>query len=129
MGGKQYHIRFSHADRKAVEMDFGGIGILFLLQRERTGWTTFSSFLHRGLYKENEDGRLVHAFVQDPIGNDLAGGLLEGYTSERDFTAWFELRKTFEQAFIVSGLCRDPTKSIEEGKTPKNETVPTLPQT
>ena len=34
MCGKKYHIRFSHADKKAVEMDFGGIGIIFLLQRE-----------------------------------------------------------------------------------------------
>ena len=125
MGGKQYHLRFSRADRKAVEMDFGGIGILFLLQRERAGWTTFSSFLHRGLYKETEDGKLIHAFTQDPIGNDQAGALLEEYTSERDIMVWLELLKIFEQAFIVCGLCRDPTKPIEEEKTPKNETAPT----
>lgn len=124
MCGKQYHLRFSHKDKKAVEMDFGGIGHLFLLQRERAGTTTFSSFLHRGLYKENEEEKLVHVFPQDPSGNDLAGALLEEYTREHDFTVWLDLRNTFEQAFIISGLCRDPKKPIEEEKTPKNEMAP-----
>jgi hypothetical protein len=129
MGGKQYHLRFSHADKKAVEMDFGGIGIIFLLQRERSGSTTFSSFLHRGLYKETEEGKLIHTFTQDPFGNDQAGALLDEYTSERNITVWLELREIFFQAFAVSGICRDPTKPIEEEKTPKNETAPTQPQT
>jgi hypothetical protein len=126
MGGKQYHLRFSHKDRKAVEMDFGGIGIAFLIgQRERAGTTTFSSFLHRGLYKEIEGGTLVHAFTQDPIGNDEAGALLEEYTSTRSITVWLDLRETFFQAFVVSGICRDPTKPVKEDETPKNETPPT----
>lgn len=126
MGGKQYHLRFSHTDKKAVEMDFGGIGIAFLVgQRERAGTTTFSSFLHRGLYRENEKGELVHAFTQDPIGNDLAGELLNSYTCERDIKVWFELRATFEEAFIVSGICRDPKKAKDE--EPKNPTPPTPP--
>lgn len=125
MGGKQYHLRFSHADKKAVEMDFGGIGIIFLLQRERAGSTTFSSFMHRGLYKETEDGKLVHAFTQDPFGNDQAGALLEEYTSQREITVWLDLRETFFQAFVVSGICRDPTKPVKEDEPPKNETPPT----
>jgi hypothetical protein len=123
--GKQYHLRFSHADKKAVEMDFGGIGIIFLLQRERAGSTSFSSFLHRGLYEENKKGELVHVFTQDPIGNDQAGELLERYTSERSITVWLELREIFYRAFVISGICKDPTiKPKEEETTPKNETPP-----
>jgi len=124
-GGKQYHLRFSHADKKAVEMDFGGIGIIFLLQRERSGSTTFSSFLHRGLYRETEEGKLIHVFTQDPAGNNQAGELLDQYTSEHDITVWFDLREIFYKAFVISGICRDPTKPIGEEKAPKNETPPT----
>ena len=106
-------------------MDFGGIGIIFLLQRERAGSTTFSSFLHRGLYKETDEGKLIHAFTQDPAGNLGAGELLDEYTSQHEITVWLELHETFFQAFVISGLCRDPSIPIKEDETPKNQTPPT----
>lgn len=106
-------------------MDFGGIGIGFLLQRERAGSTTFSSFLHRGLYKETDDGKLIHVFTQDPAGNLGAGELLDEYTGQREITVWLELNEIFFQAFVISGLCRDPSKPIKEEDPSKNQIPPT----
>ncbi len=118
LSGKDYHLRYTYPDFKAME-NLLGIGYLHFFRSEIfNSLTAMEVFLLRGLKKEMPDGGFVSVFSLDEIGREQAGNLLWSYLQDGGDVAYV-IGKIVE-AFTTTGPFKKKEKDDPEKEPPKN---------